>query len=126
MNVPCAHVDMGSHLFYFDRIDTTQRPTTAKINRFDPLCVWQPWRGETHHPIIDDAGWHFQYFMFGGREHLLNKLDATCHAGEGSSLRDKVAAGQFPDLSRTAPYPLDRLPRLVREQRERFAPQFCP
>lgn len=128
LNVPTAHIDMDCFLFYFDRIDTTQRPTTAKINRFDCNCAWQPWRGETHHPIIPEAGWHFQYMMFGGKEHLLAKLDATCHAIEGTSdgLKAKVQAGRFPDLARTAIYPLARLPRFVQERRERFAPQFMP
>jgi hypothetical protein len=128
MNVPTAHVDMDCFLHYFDRMDTAQRPTTAKINRFDRHCQWQPWRGETHHPIIPESGWHFQYMMFGGKEHLLDKLDATCHAieGSGDGLRAKVQRGVFSDLARTAAYPLNRLPRFVQEQRERFAPYFMP
>lgn len=128
MNVPTAHVDMKCFVHYFDRVDPSCRATTAKINYFDRRCAWQPWRGETHHPVIADAGWHFQYLMFGGKQFLLDKLAATCHAVEevNDGMRHRVERDVFADLGRTVDYPLDRLPIAVREQRERFAGQFMP
>lgn len=126
MHVKTAHVDMDSILYFFDRTDPTQRPTTAKIGYFDPRCDWQPWRGETHHPVIPNAGWHFQFFRFGGPGHLVDKLNATCHAAEAGSevMVKRVAAGQLPGIERTAPYPLANLPTFVRENQPKFAAHF--
>ncbi len=126
MKVPTAHVDMECFVHYFDRMDPSCRATTAKINYWNPACDWQPWRGETHHPVIQNAGWHFQYLMFGGKRHLLDKLAATCHAIEevNEGMRHRVEKDVFTDLARTVAYPLDRLPKCVVDQRERFAAQF--
>lgn len=128
MNVKTAHIDMASILYFFDREDVTQRPTTAKIGFFDKGCQWQPWRGETHHPAIPNAGWHFQFFRFGGPGHLVDKLNATCHAAEAGSEIHRNAAerGETPGIERTAPYPLELLPACVRDNRERYAPHFFP
>ncbi len=128
MNVPTAHIDMDCFVHYFDRMDPGCRATTAKINFWDAKCAWQPWRGETHHPVISEAGWHFQYLMFGGKKHLLDKLAATCHAVEevNDGMRHRVERDVFSDLARTVHYPFDRLPKLVFENRERFAGQFRP
>lgn len=124
MNVPAAHVDMDFVIFYFDRLDPTQRGTTAKIGKFDRTAAWHPWRGETHHPVIPDAGWHFDYF--GGREHLLAKLGAFSHGPEegGMAMARQVEAGNQPGLERTVPYPTDKLPQFVNQNRARFAHHF--
>ncbi len=126
MGVPTAHIDMECFKHYFDRMDPHCRATTAKINYWNPLCDWQPWRGETHHPVITDSGWHFQYFMFGGKAHLLDKLAATCHAIEdcAGGMRSSVEAGTLTDIARTVEYPVARLPQFVRDNRSRFAEQF--
>lgn len=128
MNLKTCHVDMSSHLYFFDRFDTTQRPTTAKIGYFDRTADHQPWRGETHHPVIPDAGWHFQFFRFGGAGHLVDKLNATCHAAEaGSEIhRNAASRGETPGIERTAPYPLENLPACVRENPARYADHFFP
>jgi hypothetical protein len=128
MGVQTAHVDMDSLLFYFDRVDPTQRPTTAKIGYFDVGAEWNPWRGETHYPVIPDAGWHVQYLMVGGRKHLIDKLNATAHAAEdtGDGLRSRLEAGAPIDLGRTVPYPLEKLPQFVRDNRRRFVEHFAP
>jgi beta-1,4-mannosyl-glycoprotein beta-1,4-N-acetylglucosaminyltransferase len=130
MNVMTAHVDMDSLCFYFNRIDPTQRPTTAKIGYFDAGADWNPWRGETHHPVIPDAGWHVQYLMFGGRGHLIDKLNATAHAAEdkGEGLRSRLERGEPFDreLARLVPYPIEKLPRFVQDKRGWFAEYFAP
>ncbi len=128
MGVKTAHVDMDSILYYFDRVDVTQRPTTAKIGYFDRTADHQPWRGETHHPVITDAGWHFQFFRFGGPGHLLDKLNATCHSAEaGSHLhKEATARGETPGIERTAPYPLEKLPAWVRDNCDRYTNHFFP
>jgi beta-1,4-mannosyl-glycoprotein beta-1,4-N-acetylglucosaminyltransferase len=128
MNAKTAHIDMASILYFFDREDVTQRPTTAKIGFFDPRADHQPWRGETHHPVIPDAGWHFQFFRFGGAAHLLDKLNATCHSAEaGSNLhKEATARGETPGLERCQPYQAEKLPAFVRENRARYAGHFFP
>lgn len=124
MKVKTAHVDMDNLLFFFDRIDVTQRPTTAKIGVFDPAADHQPWRGETQHPVIHDAGWHFSYF--GGKERLLAKLNATCHSEEPGAelMKVDVANGRFPGIERTAPYQIGKLPRWVVENRGAYDRYF--
>ncbi len=128
MKVQTAHVDMDSLLFYFDRMDPHQRPTTAKIGRFDPAADWNPWRGETHYPVLPNAGWHIQYLMVGGRKHLIDKLNATAHAAEdtGDGLRSRIERGEPVDLGRTVPYPMEKLPAFVRDNCERFTNHFAP
>lgn len=124
MKAKTAHIDMDNLLFFFDRLDVTQRPTTAKIGYFDPAADHQPWRGETHHPVIPESGWHFSYF--GGRERLAAKLKATSHAAEdgAGSMIHGVERGELPGLHRTANYPAGKLPAFVRENRKRFAASF--
>lgn len=124
MGVPAAHIDMDFVIYFFDRLDVTKRPTTAKIGYFDRTAPWHPWRGEFHHPVIPDAGWHFDYFKFGETTHLLEKLDATCHACEIGEMRRSVDLGGYPGFERTAAYPADRLPAFVRDSRARFARAF--
>lgn len=80
----------------------------------------------TYCPSIPDGGWHFEYF--GKRETLLEKLAAFSHAGEPGceNFRMKVEAGALPGLERTTGYPVEKLPRFVRENRERWAGSFSP
>lgn len=123
MGVKTAHVDMDFILYFFDRLDPTQRGTTAKIGYFDPAAEHQPWRGEFHHPNIANSGWHFSYF--GGKELLLEKLSATSHSIEpGNTMKAGVEAGEYPGFERSVPYDLAKLPHFVVENRERFARHF--
>lgn len=116
-------LEMAQMLFYFDRVDPTITWKNVKIWRPKP-GEERPWR-MTVCPAIPDAGWHFEYF--GRRELLMQKLAAFSHAGEPGcvSFIKGLEAGRLPGLERTAYYPIDLLPRFVRDNRERFAANFC-
>ncbi len=119
-----AHtLEMDHMLFYFDRADVTQKWGNAKVQVYDPTGD-QPWRGTEGCPVIRDAGWHFEYF--GGRSELMSKLAAVSHAPEPGcqNMRRLVEAGELPGIERTAHYPIERLPRFVRENRARFSDCF--
>lgn len=124
METECATLEMDHLLFYFDRIDSTQKWRNGKIGHYNPDAREQPWRGQTHWPVMADAGWHFEFF--GGRETLLAKLDAVSHAPEPDCManRERVNLGELPGLERTAPYPVNKLPRCVVENRARYANSF--
>jgi hypothetical protein len=126
LNTGTATLEMDHVLFYFDRVDSTQRWRNGKIGFFHPAMVHQPWRGQTHWPIIPDAGWHFEYF--GKRDELLAKLAAVSHAPEEGcqNMRRLVSAGELPGLERTVPYPRERLPLFVQQNPGRFAASFSP
>lgn len=117
-------LDMDHMLFFFDRVDVSQRWTNGKIGYFDRTAPHQPWRGETHWPVLPNAGWHFEYF--GRREELMAKLGAVSHAPEPGcqDMRRRVGEGELPGLERTERYPTERLPACVREHSQRFAGQF--
>ena len=118
-------LDMDQLIFFFDRLDTRYRCTEAKIGRWDPSCTMQPWRGETFWPVLEDAGWHFEFF--GDRETLMAKLWATSHATEegGAMMRAEIERGDLPGLEKAVPYPAWKLPAFVRENRTRFEASFC-
>ncbi len=126
MGVKTAIVDLDRLLYFFDRFDVTDRPTASRIGIYDAGASPQPWRGMVDLPTVADAGWHCQYFQFGNRDHLLDKLRATSHAVEEGShvMQGEVAAGQFPGIDRTVPYPDAMLPRFVVENRARFFRSF--
>lgn len=125
LRIPAAHVDMDWVTFFFDRLDPSRRPTTARIWRFDPRANWGPWRGdrleENPATVLRDSGWHFDYFDF-AEGHLLAKLRAISHAADegGGSMLRSVLEGGLPGFNRTVPYPLSRLPAFVRENRARW------
>ncbi len=124
MKTGTATLDMDHMLFFFDRIDTSQRWTNGKIGFFDRSAPHQPWRGQTHWPVLMNSGWHFEYF--GRRDDLLAKLAAVSHAPEPGcqQMRFLVGQGQLPGLERTSSYPEALLPAWVREDPQRFAGQF--
>lgn len=129
MNLPAAHIDMDWVTFFFDRLDTSRRPTTGRIWKFDRNADWGPWRGDDldKNPatVIADSGWHFDYFNFGDG-YLVSKLRAISHAADegGDSMLRDVLAGKLPGFDRTQPYPIERLPAYVQQNRERFAANF--
>lgn len=110
MNCACATLEMDHLLYYFDRMDRTQKWRNGKIGFYNRNAASQPWRGETHWPIMQDAGWHFEYC--GGRGKLVEKLDGVSHAPEPACRehRNRVADGEMPASERTDFYPADRLP----------------
>ncbi len=77
-------------------------------------------------PMLMDAGWHFNFF--GGREILLDKINATSHAVDPGSRGywGEVRKGNHPELNRTSPYPIERLPQFIQDNRERFKDWFLP
>lgn len=127
------HVDMDWILFFFDRLDTTRRPTTARICYpgpwTSPLDPWGPWRGDNldKNPatVLPDAGWHFDYFNF-SPDFLTDKLKATSHSADesGDSMLREVERGGLPGFERTVPYPREKLPRYVRENAVRWGKHF--
>jgi beta-1,4-mannosyl-glycoprotein beta-1,4-N-acetylglucosaminyltransferase len=128
-NIEAAHVDMDWVTFFFDRLDTSRRPTTGRIWRFDPRADWGPWRGdgldESPATVIPNAGWHFDYFNFED-DYLVQKLRAISHAADegGDSMLRGVLAGKLPGFERTVDYPIERLPAFVQANRARFARNF--
>ncbi len=109
------HIDMDWITFFFDRICFP-----------DPNDSWGPWRGdeldENPATVLANAGWHFDYFNFGD-QFLVDKLKAISHAADegGDSMLKAVQAGGFPGIERTVAYLLEKLPRCVRENRQRYA-----
>lgn len=123
-------LDLDRILFYFDRYDPSDRPTASRMGYFERGRDHQPWRGEKY-PEIPTAGWHFQYFPFGRKEHLIDKLLATSHAIEDDdvsiwSTRRQVREGKLPGLERTVPYPLESLPPFIVQNRDRWPHSFFP
>jgi len=129
MKRPAAHVDMDWITFFFDRIDTSRRPTTARIWKFDQRESWGPWRGdkldENPATVIANSGWHFDYFNF-GEQFLVEKLKAISHAADenGDAMLRTVMAGGIPGFERTTDYPISKLPRFVRENWKRWPNNF--
>jgi hypothetical protein len=120
-----ATLEMDYLPFYFDRVNPDLPWTHPKIYR-KGFTQFFPQRYEPQATVVKDAGWHFEYF--GARDFLLSKVDATSHGPdpEGRDFYKRVAAGEQPGLERTVPYPIERLPKFVRDNRERFAPWFHP
>ncbi len=120
LKAPCATLDLDHLIYYFDRIRPDIRDLNPKIGFFDRACDHQPWRGETHWPILPVAGWHFEYM--GARESLLAKLEAISHAPEEGcqAMRAAVAEGKLPGIEKTVGYPLRRLPEYVLKNPSRY------
>lgn len=119
-----ATLEMDHLIFFFDRHRADIKDRNGKIAFFDKNREHQPWRGETHWPVLNDAGWHFEYF--GQRDTLLEKLNATSHAVEegAAHMRDKVALGELPGIEISSSYPLEKLPAYVQANRERYSQSF--
>ncbi len=125
MGVECATLQMAQLLFHWSRVDRTMKWTNGKIGYFNPACTHQPWRGETHWPILENAGWHACYF--GGKERLLSKLSATSHAPEPGcqNMRRLVEANEMPGIERTDFYPREMLPKCVSEDKNSFIDEIA-
>lgn len=124
LGVQTATLDMDVLLFGFDRLDLQERWRKATISRWHPGIQRQPGRGETGHPVLEDAGWHLEYF---GRDLELGaKMLATSHAPEvgAEDMRRRLAAGELPGIERTVRYPDALLPRDVQLHRGRYARHF--
>lgn len=119
-----ATLEMDHLIYFFDRHRPDIKDRNGKIAYFDKSREHQPWRGETQWPVLDNAGWHFEYF--GTTETLLAKLGATSHAiEEGSkSMSREVAAGFLPGLEQAAEYPLEKLPEYVLANGEKYDRSF--
>ena len=126
MKTHAAKLDMDHLLFYFDRRDRGQRWRSASIVRFDRDIDKNPPRRMVDVPVIEDAGWHFEYF--GGQHLLWDKLNATSHADEegGRTMRAQVSVGELPGLDRCEPYPVNKLPDFVQRHQDRFVKSFAP
>lgn len=98
----------------------------------------RPWkeraisRDRRHHvhcgermPVIPNAGWHFSFIT--DQATLLDKINATAHAPEHGTpgYFEAVYEGRKPGLEDTVPYPEERLPAFVRENRARFPDLFA-
>ena len=110
LKTECATLDLDHLIYFADRIRPDIRDLNPKIGYFDRDCYHQPWRGQTHWPVLDDAGWHFEYM--GSRENLMAKLEAISHAPEEGcqAMRAAIARGDYPGFNRTVPYPRSALP----------------
>lgn len=91
--------------------------TNGKIGFYDKEQP-QLWRGSEGLPILEDAGWHCEFF--GGREAVTLKCNSTSHAVEPQSapFRKMIEAGEQPGIEDTLDYPLERWPVLARERWE--------
>jgi beta-1,4-mannosyl-glycoprotein beta-1,4-N-acetylglucosaminyltransferase len=121
LNCHTANLEMDMLLFYFNRIDSTPW-------RYQRICKFQGRvcdRGNWNHPMITDAGWHFQYM--GGKQTLLDKVNSSSHAMEvgGRNFYQAVSRGEKPGLEACSEYPEEKLPAYVRENRERFSEWFA-
>ncbi len=119
-----ATLDMDHLIFFFDRYRPDVRDHNGKIAYFMPSRPNQPWRGETHWPVIYEAGWHLEYM--GGRDHLAAKLAAISHATEEGciEMRRRVLEGECPGLEVAVPYPTEKLPLYVQNNLGLYAHNF--
>lgn len=111
MGIPVATLEMDQLLFSFDRMDSTCKWTNGKICHYEPsMTIWRGFEA----PILPDAGWHFEYF--GGREVLMQKLNAFSHAPEEGvrNMRKLLENGELPGWERTIPYPKEKLPECLK------------
>jgi beta-1,4-mannosyl-glycoprotein beta-1,4-N-acetylglucosaminyltransferase len=120
LNTPTANLEMDMLLYYFNRVG-------YEPWRYQRICKWQGKvadRGNWNHPIIKDAGWHFEYF--GDKSTLLEKINASSHGVEecGRIFFQAVSRGEKPGLENTTEYPEEKLPQVVRDYRERYASWF--
>lgn len=105
-----------------------------RITRCKGAAVVEPPRADfVNIPTLKDCGWHFEYF--GGRDMLLEKINATSHASENGPSKTGVGTRAFwqntrkgflPPHETLTPYPFDRLPKSVREDRQRYEHLFTP
>ena len=113
-----AALHMDNVWYYFDRVHPTDTCMASRI------CRWHgalPCRNIQGFPIVPDAGWHFEFF--GTQEQKLEKVNATSHAPQDGSRGTwrAIRSGLTPPL---APYPFDKLPKYVRDNRSKYSHYF--
>lgn len=120
----CMTLEIDHLIYYFDRVRSDIKDKSGKIAYFLKGRANQPWRGETHWPIIYEAGWHMEYM--GNRQHLADKLAATSHGIEEAciEMRKRVLEGERPGLNQTIYYPTKKLPRYVQDNLALYSPYF--
>ena len=121
LNCNTANLEMDMLLFYFNRV----HPTPWKYQRICKFSGRVADRGNWNHPLIKDAGWHFQYF--GNRRTLLEKINASSHALDegGRNFYQECSWGKQPGLESCHDYPEEKLPEFVRRNRARFTAWFA-
>lgn len=120
----CMTLEMDHLIYYFDRVRPDIKDQNGKIAYFMAGRPNQPWRGETHWPLIYEAGWHLEYM--GQRDHLAAKLAAISHAPEEGcvEMRRRVLEGERPGIDATVHYPLTKLPLYVQNNPGLYAHHF--
>lgn len=120
LKCPMANLEMDMLLFYFNRI----RPEPWRYHRIAKWSGRVADRGVWTHPMIKDAGWHFEYM--GGKQTLLEKVNASSHATEegGRNFFQSVSRGNYPGLDSTHEYPIERLPYYVQQNKDKFKDWF--
>ena len=116
---PVMNLELDMLLYYFNREDNVKW-------RYQRIAKWNGGiaaRGDFSLPMIQNAGWHFEYF--GEKQRLLDKINSTSHAIDegGRSFYQAVWRGGQPGLERTSDYPIEKLPEYVQSNRKRF-PQY--
>ncbi len=108
-------IEMHQLLFDFTLRDASRNWTNSKIGIYHPDDP-PLWRGTEGLAVLRDAGWHCEFF--GGRDVLLEKLDAVSHAPEigCENMRAGVRAGERPGVERCQPYPFELTPILNQEK----------
>lgn len=120
--VPFANMELDMLEYYFN----WAHPKKWPFPRISWFRGQEPSRGDFTVPTLKDCGWHFEYC--GGKERLLEKVNATSHAS-GLGTRDfwqRVRKGVLPSCEILKPYPEERLPKFIQDNRERFAGYFSP
>lgn len=109
-----ATLEMDYLMYDWEHWNARQPWHNSKIGYYDKDTP-QLWRGTVGLPIIDNAGWHCEYF--GGKDALLMKLKSTSHAVEPEVkfFRKAVADGGSPGLEQCEPYPKEKCPRVIRD-----------
>jgi len=121
LNCDTANLEMDMLLFYFNRVD----PNPWRYHRICKFKGEIANRGDWTHPMIKDAGWHFEFF--GDQKTLLEKINASSHGIEecGRSFYQACSRGEKPGVECCREYPEDKLPSYVRENREKFSEWFA-
>jgi beta-1,4-mannosyl-glycoprotein beta-1,4-N-acetylglucosaminyltransferase len=118
-----ATLQMDYLAFYFDRIKPDLKWTHPKIFRKEgKFC--RPVRYTVSPVVIPDSGWHFEFC--GSMEMLLSKISSTSHFEKSreNGFYESVRNGQKPGLECTVQYPVEKLPKYVQENQDKFRQYF--
>lgn len=106
--------------YYFNRLDPRPLAVPRVISRDGRHHI----RNSGAMPVRKDSGWHFNFCT--DRQTLLDKVNATSHVVDSGSdsFWNAISSGTMPELELTVPYPEEKLPRFITDNRARSSTAF--